>query len=318
MQDLIFLESTMEDSFIYKSFNTSNSLVERMVKYLKTAASLDRKYIEEQYNQIKKSSISPLSGKVLEAFDNGLIELLYSREIKVGNAIPYIIRRNGQGKVVATIFIANFAVIDKDSNLSIPVKQLYALMESAYVGLQLTLYPMKIQRNTGLMRLCSIVYAEMFLRILNKLYALTLDKALYDQVTYVLTRFFLEKVWEYPNQALIESYAKLDLKYAEEIDLDMMKQGYDSAQIKNINDLLSFLKTISPRMADMNTRYFIEQYVSTFHGSSIMAIDYLPYLFFIIINVLIGSFLVSQAALNDIIKNIKGMNRFYPELAKTI
>lgn len=316
MSDLI-RESTMEDSFIYKSFNASNGVVEKLVKYLKTAAPLDSSFIEEQYMQMKKVSISPLAPKVIAAYDAGDIELLYSRAVKIGTSMPFIIRRNGN-KVVATIFIATFGVIDKENNLSIPVKQLYALMESAYVALQMQKNPTQIQRNVGLMRICASVYTEMFLRILNKMYALTTDRVLHDKASYAITRFFLEKVWEYPNTGLVESYASADLKYIESLDLDLTKNGYTEAQINDLNDLLLFVKTLSPRMTDLNTRFFIEQYVNTYHGASIMAMDYLPYVFFVIINVLLSSFLISQIALNDLIKNVKGINKFYSELSKTI
>lgn len=311
-------ESSMEDSFIYKSFNASNGVVEKLVKYIKTAVLLDSSFIEEQYMQIKKLSISPLTQKVIEAYDNGDIELLYSRDVKIGTSMPFIIRRNASGKIVATIFIATFGVVDKDNNMNIPVKQLYALMESAYVALEMQKNPTKIQRNAGLMRICASVYTAMFMRILNKLYALTTDRALHDKASYAITRFFLERVWEYPNTGLIESYATADLKYIEQLDLDLTKQGYDSAQVKDLNDLILFVKTLSPRMGDLNTRYFIEQYVNTYHGASIMAMDYLPYVFFVIINVILSSFLISQTALNDLIKNIKGINKFYPELSKMI
>ncbi len=311
-------ESSMEDSFIYKSFNASNGVVEKLVKYIKTAVLLDSSFIEEQYMQIKKLSISPLTQKVIEAYDNGDIELLYSRDVKIGTSMPFIIRRNANRKIVATIFIATFGVVDKDNNMNIPVKQLYALMESAYVALEMQKNPTKIQRNAGLMRICASVYTAMFMRILNKLYALTTDRALHDKASYAITRFFLERVWEYPNTGLIESYATADLKYIEQLDLDLTKQGYDSAQVKDLNDLILFVKTLSPRMGDLNTRYFIEQYVNTYHGASIMAMDYLPYVFFVIINIILSSFLISQTALNDLIKNIKGINKFYPELSKMI
>ena len=37
-----------------------DSLIEKLVKYIKTGVLLDTSYFEEQYMQIKKSSISPL------------------------------------------------------------------------------------------------------------------------------------------------------------------------------------------------------------------------------------------------------------------
>lgn len=311
-------EASIEDSFIYKSFNASNSLIEKIVKYIKTSALLDKTFIEEQYNQIKKSVISPLSARILEAYDNGEIELMYSRESKVGLSIPFIIRKNSSGKIVATIFIASFSSLDKNDNLTIPVKQLYALMESAYVALKMQINPLSVQRSVALMKLCSNVYVQMLMRILNKEYALILDNVLYDKVVYSITRFFIEKIWGYPNKGLVEAYASSELKFIEELDLSMTKASYDGAEIKDFNDLINFIKTLSPRMKELNTRYFIERFVNTYHNSSILSIDYLPYIFFVIINILLGSFLISQAALNDIIKNMKGINKFYVELSKLV
>lgn len=318
MGNLFFAESTMEDSFIYQSFNSSNNVVERLVKYIKTGVALDSSYIEEQYSQIKKTMISPLASRVLESYDNGDIQLLYSREVKVGVSIPFIIRKSETGKPIATIFISTFSTIDKSDNLSIPVKQLYALMESAYVALQMQINPMKVQRNTGIMNVCSSIYVQMFMRILNKEYALTLDPVLYDKVSYCLTKFFLERVWEYPNSGLIDAYASNNLENISQLDLDLTKTGYDGSNITDINELLQFIRGLSPRMNNLNTRYFIERYLNTYHGSSIMSMDYLPYLFFVIINVILGSFLISQVALNDIVKNTKGINSFYVELSKII
>lgn len=310
-------EASMEDSFIYKTLNSSSGLIEKIVKYIKTSVALDKTYWEEQYSQIGKGIISPLCGRVLEAYDNGLIELLYSRETKVGTAIPFIVRKK-DNKIVASIFISTFSTIDKSDNLTIPVKQIYALMECAYVALQMQINPMKIQRNVALMKLCSTVYVQMIMRILNKEYSLILDNTLYEKVQYCVARFFIERIWEYPNKNLVDAYASNDLKYIDNIDLDMLKTGYENFGITDINKLIEYIKTLSPRMSELNIRYFIERFVNTYHSSALISLDYLPYVFFVIINILLGSFLISQAALNDLIKNIRGMNKFYIELSKLV
>jgi hypothetical protein len=108
------------------------------------------------------------------------------------------------------------------------------------------------------------------------------------------------------------------LKYISELDLGLTKTGYDSGNIKDINGLISYIATLSPRMRELNTRYFIESFIKMYHGSSILSIDYLPYLFFVIINVILASFLISQGAISDIVKNTRGINKFYPELAKIL
>lgn len=312
-------ENTMEDSLVYKTFNQANGVVDKIVKYLSSGVPLDKSYIEDQYAIIRRGAgISPLSQKVLEAFNNGDIEIIWNNTEKVGVAMPFIVRRKSDGKVVSTIFINAFATIKDDSILVIPAKQLYGLMEGAYIALKLQTDPVKVMKNAELMMTTASVYTEMMARILNKEYALTLDKVLYDKVCYCIKRFYLECVWEYPNTGLVSNYASSDLKYIQEFDLDALDATYSKMEIKTIANLLEFVKSLSPRMSDLNLRYYIERFIKTYHGSSILSIDYLPYVFFVITNVVMSTFLVSQTALNDIIKNTKNINRFYSELARVM
>lgn len=312
-------ENTMEDSLVYKTFNQANGVVDKIVKYLSSGVPLDKSYIEDQYAIIRRGAgISPLSQKVLEAFNNGDIEIIWNNTEKVGVAMPFIVRRKSDGKVVSTIFINAFATIKDDSVLVIPAKQLYGLMEGAYIALKLQTDPVKVMKNAELMMTTASVYTEMMARILNKEYALTLDKVLYDKVCYCIKRFYLECVWEYPNTGLVSNYASSDLKYIQQFDLDALDVTYSKMEIKTIANLLEFVKSLSPRMSDLNLRYYIERFIKTYHGASILSIDYLPYVFFVITNVVMSTFLVSQTALNDIIKNTKNINRFYSELARVM
>ena len=312
-------ENTMEDSLVYKTFNQANGVVDKIVKYLSSGVPLDKSYIEDQYAIIRRGAgISPLSQKVLEAFNNGDIEIIWNNTEKVGVAMPFIVRRKSDGKVVSTIFINAFATIKDDSILVIPAKQLYGLMEGAYIALKLQTDPVKVMKNAELMMTTASVYTEMMARILNKEYALTLDKVLYDKVCYCIKRFYLECVWEYPNTGLVSNYASSDLKYIQQFDLDALDATYSKMEIKTITNLLEFVKSLSPRMSDLNLRYYIERFIKTYHGASILSIDYLPYVFFVITNVVMSTFLVSQTALNDIIKNTKNINRFYSELARVM
>ena len=78
------------------------------------------------------------------------------------------------------------------------------------------------------------------------------------------------------------------------------------------------MKKQFPRLETLTIRYFVERYINTYNGTAILAIDYLPYIFFVVINMLLGGFLVNQGTLSDIVKNTPMANKFYPELAKIV
>lgn len=311
-----FTEASLEDSFIYQVFNDSNSIMPRIIKCLKNGIILDKEYIEEQYLQLKKGrASSPLAGDVCDAFDNGLIQLLYTKTEKMPLSIPFIIRNDG-GRPVATIFISSFANVDDTNTLNIPFKTLYILMEAAYVALSIQVNPDKLSKNMILMKICRDVYLSMITRILNRDFAISSDKILENKVYFTISKFFIKEIWGLTNEEVINNYAASACRDITEMDMMEISSAYDNANIKTIDDVLMFLKTISPRLVNINTKFFMERFINTYGQSAILSLDYLPYLFFVIINILLGGFIVSQNALSDLIKNTKNMNQFYRELSK--
>ncbi len=310
-----FTEATLEDSFIYKTFNNSNNVLQTITAALKNGIHLDKSYIEEQYLQIKKSHMSPLARDVMAAYDNGDIEIVYTKTEKVPVSIPFILRRGRTG-TIATIFISSFGSLDSSSSyISIPSKNLYVLLESAYIALKIQDEPTKIARSAGLAKICNEIYTKMVLNILNRDYALSLDKTIYPQITYIVSKFFLTRIWGSINPNIIKSYATSLCINPNPIDIDSVDEKYDNADIKDISDLLMFLKTLTPRLNNLSVKYFMERYITTYNPSAILSIDYLPYLFFVITNTLLGAFIVSQNSLSGIVKDTKSINTFYQELS---
>ena len=98
----------------------------------------------------------------------------------------------------------------------------------------------------------------------------------------------LEKILDiyYNVISNLQANIKIEMAFSNQLESELIQYNY----FENFYDIL--------------TRYFIERYVTTCHGASILSIDYLPYLFFVIVNVLVGSFLIAQPALADVIKNV--------------
>lgn len=315
--EIYYFKESLEDSFIYKTFNNANAVMSRMIENLKYSDVLDGTYIEDQYRQIRRSNVSPLSKSVLEAFDNGLIEIRYSPDVKIRMPapIPFIVRKS-DGKIISTIFIKAFTGV-QNNMLTIPTKNLYAIMESAYLAVQIQQYPLKLIRNTTLCKICMHIYTQMYMKILIKEYALSMDRALCDRVQFCISRFFLEKMWGATNEQTIVSYASSKLMNLPDDAIRDINEEYSNANIQSIADLVEFLAQYHPRMKNLTVKYFIERWISMYHAPATLAIDYLPYLLFTINNVVLGSFIVSQNSLADIIKDCPGMSHYYTELAKT-
>lgn len=311
-------EASLSDSYMFGELNNSSSITLKIAKAIKTGVILDGSYIQEQALQCKRSRISPLVDKVFDAFEKQSILLVYNKQVRVSTAIPFVVMQV-KGITSAYIFISDFSSISKDgSAITIDMKKLYTLMESAYIAREFYTTPQKFQKSGTLMKLMASIYAGMGLRIYNREYALSLDKNVYDSVNYSLARFYLETMMDVKNHDLCHAYAVGACLNPSQQNLQITESAYDDAQIKTIKDLVMFTSTLSLKMEKLNFRYYFERWITTFGTSACLSIDAVPYMFYIVINVLLGGFLINVQTLSDMIKNTKGIHLFYAELSKII
>lgn len=314
----VFTEAGLSESYIFNKLNDSSSITSRIAEIIKGGVAVEKDFIEDQYAQINKTHLSPLVDKVLSAYDNGDIVLIYNKKDHLTIALPFTVMKF-KGKLRAVIFIADFCSVTKDgSSLNIEMKKLYTLMEAALVGLTYYKNPLLFSRSSVVAKLTATVYAEMGLRILNKEFALSLDKEAYDMVNYSLARFYLEKILEVSSEDLVHSYAMGTCNKPDPTSMDLVKLTYGDEHVETVEDLLRLFVRIYPKMERLTFRYYFERWVSSYAIGATLAIDNFPYLYYAIISVLLGSFMVNNTALNDLVKNIKGMNHFYGEIARIV
>ena len=326
----LYLEASLADSKIYKSFNNNSEMTSAILSAIKDSITIDESYISEQILQIDRTKISPLVDKVMEAYRNGNIMILYSKSKRISKVIPFFVTKI-KGQIKSIIFANNFGTISKSEKnssekyLNISMKDLYALLEGAYVAREYTLslgntYSGGISKSLGLMKIVVSVYTNMVLRILNKEYAISLDIPTYQKVTFCIAKYFMERVWLYPNPDVVFTYAKntilgLQLNPSE---LTNLSDIYDNAKIEDISDLITFLEKEFPRLHGMSFRYFLQCYINTYKSSALLGLECLPYFLFTVQASMIGSFLINQTIISDITKTTKQMNHFYPELSRAL
>jgi hypothetical protein len=318
----VFNESTLSDSYIYGLFNNDSSMTKRIAEAIKNGLVIDSSYIQEQILQIKRTRLSPLVDNVLKAYEDGTIILIYSKLIKIPRVIPFVVLKMGdKNKVV--IFVNNHGtitdsgVVNGGKALTVPMKDLYVLMEGAYLAWSYYNYPVKFQRSIGLMKLTNNIYTTMVINILNKEYGLSMNPDLFNTVSFCVSRFYLERIWELESRDLIFNYALQILpNTANRATLSITNDEYTQANIDSIDKLITFIKNISPRLDTLNTRYFTECYINLYKDVALLSMDTLPYFIFTLVATYCGSFMVNQPKISDIIKNTKGSNIFYNELSK--
>ena len=167
------------------------------------------------------------------------------------------------------------------------------------------------------MKLTNNIYTSMVLRILNKEYALSMNQELFNKVSFCVSRFYLEKIWGSDNHDLVFTYASQTCTNSvNKSMLVILDDEFTNANVQSIDQLMAFIKSISPRLDTLNIRYFTEYFINMYRAPALLSMDTLPYFIFTIAATYCGSFIVNQPIINDIIKNTKNSNIFYNELSK--
>lgn len=319
---LLTESTTVSDSFLFKKMNENAAVTSRVLQAIKSGKVISESDIEEQLIQIRRTRISPLADQVIGAFQRGDIVLIYSETVRVIQSIPFIVA-NASGKNRAYIFTMSYGTYavpkrasDKEKVFNIGMKDLYALMEGAYIALEYYKTPQLFSKNIGLMKTCVSVYTSMFLRILNKEYALSLAPVEFNQVSYCIARFFLENVWELNSNEMSHAYAFGTILNGNRMDFIQLQDEWENADVKTMDQLIEFLREHFPRLRSLTIRYFTEYYMNTYRATVVLGLDVLPYFLFIISSSLLGSFIANQPVIYEILKNTKGINYYYNELSK--
>ena len=108
----LFTESNLSDTVIYQTYNTNSEMTTTILSAIKDSIVIDSSFIEEQLLQIKRTRISPLAESVLKAYEDGDIVLLYAKNKKIPQALPFFATKM-QGKIKVIIFINNYGTITK-------------------------------------------------------------------------------------------------------------------------------------------------------------------------------------------------------------
>lgn len=208
----IFTEASLTDSVLYKAFNNNSDMTTLLLSATKESTIITEEYIQEQLLQIGRMNISPLVDTVLNAYKKGKIILLYPNKVKVPIGIPFFVTKLN-GNPVGVIFVNNYGKINKSEKgsdekyLDIPMKDLYTLMEGAFIALTYATNKEHIKRSLGLMKISATVYVNMLLRLFTKEYQVSLEPDLYNKIVVACVMFYLDNIWESTNKSINASYA---------------------------------------------------------------------------------------------------------------
>lgn len=273
---------------------------------LKDGEVLSATDLEEPFVIIKKNFKYPLKYKVMEAFDNGLIVLIHGEpRTKLPTCLPFFLTKNNKDQVVAVISADIYGVMDKNGDFKIDPKKLYCLMEGAYLARLHYFYEKQISSRPVIISHGSAIYAAMFVRVLNKKYALNINKSKYNAVIFLASKFYMINVLGLPNNEIVFNYAIKNCPNANLISLQELDSAFEDEYFLNLE---TFIKALAiPEMGiglkDLTVRGYLEAFINMYDASNLLSLEMFPYFMYNVLSVTNGAFINNQYVLEDIVGN---------------
>ncbi len=313
-------ESSLITSEIFKGLDNIGkvSIRDRAVNLIKNSKHLNQADIEIPYISIKTIT-DTLTRASLKAYDNGKIVLLYSDtpSLSMSQALPFITFKSNN-EYVTYVFMDKYIQPTRDGILNLQAPVLHDLLVAALIANRLKSNYDILASNQYLQGILMQCYTKFVCRVLNREFSIAAEKVVNETVQYWVNKFFLLRVFgaiDTPEN--IEIISARNFKYIDEMKMDEIKRRYNEADPMKISELLDLIKTASPRMKTLSLGMFLSNWINYYYIPSMLAVDNIEYLIFMILALLSGNNIISIAA-SEMVKETKNIKTLREELLKLI
>ena len=300
---------SIRDTFLYQSMNASGAADKIIKTALTKGKMLSANDLEFEVATINRYYKYPLKKAVIDAFTNGDLKAVVipqAVEERISQAIPFILGGVGN-KMVAYAFIDNYAKYNKkDDNYSIDPKKLYAILEGAYMALIIQQSFRVIARSNVACVEGGSIFAHTFVRPLNKIYALNVDKRVFTKMLYLAAKYYLINILGMPfNSDSVQNYAMTICEADSPYIINEVDGAFKEEDYTNINSFITAIQNhaymISQSLASLTTRDYVYEFTKTYHPSMMFFLEHFTYFMFNVEAVTIGAYLNNQAVLENIV-----------------
>jgi len=277
------------DLHLFKYLNSNGNLTNELLKLNSPVNRMRLEDLDEQLNIINRRFNYSLKNKVMsEVLSGNIIPLFNEETINLPTYVPGVLY-NDNGKVVVLVNLTNFGKYDKEKNFIINERVLFALFQTATIMRELFLKENKVLMNTTIVKTSAIAYAKIVGRVLDKKYAINLNRMRSDQVYYVLAKFFLihilgrtegENVNNMAYAACYNGTSKTTILSTDEI--------FDEDAYSSFDLFITNLAKLDG-IGKLTQRELLNEFISMYDTPNILAIEFLPYFYSMLFTSMIGA-----------------------------
>lgn len=295
---------SLESTFIYNHLNKANGLTQNIGGLLTNGTVLSEENLAEAMLTIRKNYKYPLKFTVLKAVEEGDIVLMYApQRVKLPTCIPFVLTRK-DGQIVAVVSVDMYGKMDNETgNVTIDPKKLYVMMEAAYMAKLCYMNAAQLGTRSAIITNGSAIYSMMFARVLNKRYALNIDKSKFHKVVMLASKFFMINLLGMKDSEMVFNYAIKNCPNGNLISLQEVNSMFPEENFTNIETFITGLAKpeLGLNFKDLTVRNYFEAFINMYDASNLLSLESFPYFLYNVISVTDGAYINNQYIMEDIV-----------------
>lgn len=300
--------ANLSNSYQWNMMNQNGSITNRISDILSNGRQVTPEEISTALNTIRNRLRSPLIVQIIDSLKNGRINMVYAEQIKIPLYLPFIVLQPSKGTYAGVVFLNHCECSPGENEYNVDSRKLKVSLESCYLALRMieldTAHNTKLV-SPSIIRPATKIYAHSVIECINRKYSVKLDQTVYNQVIYMVSRYFIGTVLGYnPDSATMENYCMYNCNNPDLGSIRIVNDQFSHEDFKNISTFITKLTNIPElqgRIGKLNVSSFIQMYVNLYNAPMTLALETFSYLVYNIIAVLNMTYVNNYHMLKNIV-----------------
>ena len=309
---------SIKDTFLFKMQDKASSLKDKMTSYNPSLDNIDLDMLEEPLNVISKRFNYPAKNIILHELNNSIVPIYNKDRVSLPSYIPAYLYNNrvnsSINQVIAIVNLTNYAKYNKTANaLDIEPQKLFSQLQCGEILLTCFYKWNSISMSQSICKLSSLIYSRLFVKILDRMFAVNFDPIKADKIKFIVSKFFLLNLLEKTSSGdVINNMAYANCTNG--TTKNTISVFSDSLNPVIYNDFACLIQQLAlsiEGMGGITVRTFIDTTVQMYGSTFLLAFEYFPFFLYNVFGVVTGANINKEFVLENVIG--KEADRLYTE-----
>jgi len=300
--------ANLSNSYQWNLMNSNNSITERIAEIMKTGVQVTPDKLNTSLKILQNRVKSLIFNQMIAALADGRMVMVYCEKVKVPLYLPFIVLKTANHAQTGIVFLNHCECVPGEEEYSVDPRKLKVSLESCYFAIRMM--ELDIAHNPKLtspsiIRPATKIYTHAVTECINRKYTIKLDQSVYNQVSFMVSRYFINTVLGYnPDIATVENFCLYELKNPDISSIRVVNDQFEVEDFADIGKFLSKLVTIPQvqgRIGQMNVNTFVQMYVTLYNAPMTLALEVFSYLVYNILSVLQTTYVNNYHMLKNIV-----------------